>query len=103
MSTRRKPKLKPQPANGYPVALCAADGCGRESEYIDGTGNVWDFDVPLCDNDYAKRPPAPMRKPEPVKEEDTSDYSWEVTVDRDDEDPTLYHFTAKPKSHKLFR
>lgn len=112
MSARKKPpfKLKPLPENGYPAKQCAAAGCDLPSDTIDGTGNVWDEDVPLCDGHFDRRPDAPLRPAERIRGQTEDaillDDAWlpqmEVEVEQDEEDKALFHFTAKPKSFKLF-
>lgn len=105
-------KLKPLPESGYPGRACAAKGCDRPSDVIDGTYRFWDEDVPLCDDCNALRPDPELRPPDPEpirgQTEDAImlDDAWlpqmEVEVEQDEKDKTLLRFTAKPKSFKLF-
>lgn len=108
MSTKRKFKLKPRPDDGYPPRLCAAEDCDRESEYIDATRNFWDFEVPLCNIDYERRPPAPVRVPEPksepVKEVEEAPSEYELSQYTQLKARAIEDIenADSPKSHKLF-
>lgn len=87
--------LKPLPDNGYDPRQCAAEGCDRPSDVIDGTHRFWDGDVPLCDDCNALRPDPEMSTSRQaaldilIEEEEEPDEPKSVTV-------------VNPRSFKLF-
>lgn len=86
--------LKPLPDNGYPPGQCAAEGCERASDIIDGTHRFWDEDVPLCDGCYGLRPgPAPLRA-DPLTRTHQIMLDTLIAID---EEPWKPHESPKPK------